>query len=120
MLRYYRKIIEEYFYSSESSISEFIKVEFEKSSYKDLTSFLEEYLYEYGVNTINIHGPCSMKNKFKPYVAFDERNIFKETEGIKYLRKNLLGDQSAQKVMANYLISKISFIHPKTFLNWRK
>lgn len=115
---YFEKEIRNFLNENDCEIRKYIKYEYLKSKINNYYSFFDIFLYSYGVLSINIyHGE---KNKYFPYIKFDNNNIFNEEEGFLELSIRPVGSKTAEKLMANYLISKIVFLQEDRFKNWKK
>ncbi|ATA89248.1 hypothetical protein CGC58_05625 [Capnocytophaga stomatis] len=96
----------------------YIKKEYSKSIFKNYYAFFDDFLFKYGVISINIHGITDKENKFIPYLKFAKKNIFRENEGFLDLSSQGVSGDVAQRLMANYLISNLNFVPLDRLENW--
>ncbi|MFJ1354040.1 hypothetical protein ACILDV_08025 [Capnocytophaga canimorsus] len=117
-MKIFESEIRNFLNENNSIVKTHIKEEYRKSIFTSYYSFFDDFLYKYGVVSINICGFTDEENKFIPYVKFAKRNIFWEDEGFFKLSNRGVSENMAQKLMAKYLISKLSFLSFERLKNW--
>lgn len=96
----------------------FIKDEIKNSNRnKSYSGFFDSFLFNYGVLTLG-YLPIINGNKYVPYVNCSRNNIFREEKGITDLSQKAENKNECQKIMAEYLISRLKSLNVENFKSW--
>ena len=95
-------------------LEEKIKIKGKSNNYY---SFFSDFLYNLGISTLD-YIPLIDQNKYVPYVNCIEENIFSEQKGNKNLSNKPENASQCQKIMAEYLFSKLKQLRVQNIENW--
>lgn len=112
------KEIQNHFKVNNSEIINFINQKFKKSNTSSYYNFLDNFLFSYGVISLNSGVVFDAKSKYIPYVNCSKNNIFGEKSGCTDLSKEMQSFTNSEKILAKYVISKLNYLTVKDFENW--
>jgi hypothetical protein len=96
----------------------YIKEKFKNSNRnKSYYGFFDSFLFSYGILTLG-YSPIINGNKFIPYVNCSRNNIFREEKEITDLSQKAENMSECQKIMAEYLISRLKCLNVENFECW--
>ncbi|MDM1395846.1 hypothetical protein HX049_01420 [Myroides odoratimimus] len=113
----FNKVIAEYFQRSSSETIHYINQKFLDSKRNTYYGFFDDFLYEYGIISLNLSPTDIVSNNYDSYVNCTKNNIFKEEKGITEISTKL-SHSSSEKALAKYVYTKLTTLKAEDFINW--